>query len=115
MVDVAPDDAQALAEDFMSQQAAEEAARAAAKAEAGGRTKREIAAGQSLKSGRPMTAEEVTELACNKGFKLESGGKHPHLVHEDGRKVSLPKHGGAGRTLAKGTFREIMKVILGKT
>ena len=54
------------------------------------------------------TAADVVRLLRKQGFDLDrQSGSHAIYIHPDGRRTTVPMH--AGRDLAKGTLRQILK------
>ncbi|MDR0384354.1 MAG: type II toxin-antitoxin system HicA family toxin [Christensenellaceae bacterium] len=61
--------------------------------------------------GNTYDAKELKKLALRNGFEIRNQkGSHLHFVHKDGRKVTIPMHGG---DMKKGTAIAIYKIING--
>jgi predicted RNA binding protein YcfA (HicA-like mRNA interferase family) len=56
---------------------------------------------------RQFTGREIIAILRRHGFEVDrQSGSHVVLIHDDGRRVTVPVH--AGRTLGKGLLRSIM-------
>jgi predicted RNA binding protein YcfA (HicA-like mRNA interferase family) len=54
-----------------------------------------------------LTARELIAILRRRGFEIDrQSGSHAILIHEDGRRVTVPVH--SGRTIGKGLLRSIM-------
>jgi len=54
-----------------------------------------------------LTARELIAILRRHGFEIDrQSGSHAILIHENGRRVTVPVH--SGRTIGKGLLRSIM-------
>ncbi len=63
----------------------------------------------SIPEEHNMTAKELLKLAQTQGFEIvRQKGSHVQLKHDDGRRTTIPVHGG---DMAAGTVSAILKII----
>lgn len=58
----------------------------------------------------PVSAKKLVKLLKKQGFeKRRQKGSHLRLVHDDGRKVTIPMH--SGEKVGKGLLRKILRDV----